>query len=255
MGTGGGSAGGAKFPSRALVNRRGGVGARGPGSIGTRAIRARRRTESLRGHADWHHRRRRAHRRRVRPAHRSGADVRERRRGHLGGLRLRLGLRLRRAPLLLRRCGGALRGALRRALRRALRGALRSCHDGTKDEFGSALGAILAVVSFFKYNGALTSSRAPLRRALRGRGGSVARALSRALTHARRSPRARARFTRHLWCPCHWRTPVTLDRKNLARSPTAHGDRKRLSSHRLEARFGNSQRHTRPAGGGREGGD
>ena len=160
-----------------------------------------------------HHRRWRAHRRRVRPAHRSGADVRERRRGHLGGLRLRLGLRLRRAPLLLRRCGGALRGALRRALRRALRGALRSCHDGTKDEFGSALGAILAVVSFFKYNGALTSSRAPLRRALRGRGGSVARALSRALTHARRSPRARARFTRHLWCPCHWRTPVTLDRK------------------------------------------
>ena len=210
---------------------------------------------------------RRAHRRRVRPAHRSGADVRERRRGHLGGLRLhrrrvrrrghlgglrlRLGLRLRRAPLLLRRCGGALRGVLRGALR----GALRSCHDGTKDEFGSALGAILAVVSFFKYNGALTSSRAPLRRALRGRGGCVARALSRALTHARRSPRARARFTRHLWCPCHWRTPVTLDRKNLARSPTAHGDRKRLSSHRLEARFGNSQRHARPAGGGGQGGD
>ena len=105
---------------------------------------------------------RRAHRRRVRPAHRSGADVRERRRGHLGGLRLhrrrvrrrghlgglrlRLGLRLRRAPLLLRRCGGALRGVLRGALRRAL----RSCHDVTKDEFGSALGAIFAVVSFFQ---------------------------------------------------------------------------------------------------------
>ena len=107
----------------------------------------------------------------------------------------------------------------------------------------------MAVVSFFKYNGALTLSRAPLRRALAGEGEA-----SPAPSPALYARAAIAAGSGSVHPPSL--VPVSLAHAGNPRSEklgsvttTAHGDRKRLS-HRLEAVLATPRDTPPPRAGG-----